>query len=157
MSSINNQPKEEKEYQFNYPKYIYIKGHDLNFKSPILKNNTYRYRCKNHQCKYFIKNKEENLHKILNNEKEVNYIECNEHENHKEAMKVKISSDNIVTEEEINKLAYQLILNNINQPLSFHLDNLKNNKINWKKNKIRNLLYNIRESKFPKDYVFFLQ
>ena len=80
------------------------------------------------------------MHKILNNEKEVNYIEYNEHENHKEAMKVKISSGNIVTEEEINKLAYQLILNNIDQPLSFHLFNLKNNKINWKKIKIRNLL-----------------
>ena len=108
MSSINNQPKEEKENQFNNPKYINIKGHDLNFKSPILKDNTYRYRCKNQQCKYFIKIKEENLHKILNNEKEVNYIECNEHENHKEAMKVKISSGNIVTEEEINKLAISI-------------------------------------------------
>ncbi len=77
------------------------------------------------------------MHKILNkekDEKEVNYIECNEYENHKESIKVKISSGN-VTEEEINKLAYQLILNYINQPLSFHLDNLKNNKINWKKTK----------------------
>ena len=62
-------------------------------------------------------------------------------------MKVKISSGNIVTEEEINKLAYQLILNNIDQPLSFHLFNLKNNKINWKKIKIRNLLQGIKISK----------
>ena len=69
MSSINNQPKEEKENQFNNPKYINIKGHDLNFKSPILKDNTYRYRCKNQQCKYFIRINKENLHKILNNEK----------------------------------------------------------------------------------------
>ena len=43
---------------------------------------------------------------------------------------------------------------NINQGLEFHVNNYKNNKINWKKNKIRKLLYTIRESNFPKDEIF---
>ena len=78
MPIINNQPKEEKEYRSNYPKYSNIKEYDLNFKSPILKNNTYRWGYRNRHCKYFIKIREENLHKILNNGKEGNYIERNE-------------------------------------------------------------------------------
>ena len=45
-------------------------------------------------------------------------------------------------------------MKNINQPLQFHIDNFKNNKINWKISKIRNLLYKIRKSKFPKDEIF---
>lgn len=48
----------------------------------------------------------------------------------------------------------ELILNNMNQPLQFHLDNLKNNNIKWKKTKVRNLLYKIREEKYPKDEIF---
>ena len=142
------------ESQFNYPKYINIKGYDLNFKQPILKDNIYRYRCRNRQCKYFVKINEKNLHKLLNKEKEIEYTKYNEHENHKENIKVKIDSTSILTEEEINKLAHQLILNNINQTLSFHLENFKNNNINWKINKIRKLLYKIRELKFPKDEIF---
>lgn len=45
-------------------------------------------------------------------------------------------------------------MKNINQPLQFHIDNFKNIKINWKISKIRNLLYKIRKSKFPKDEIF---
>ena len=92
--------------------------------------------------------------KLLNNEKKIGYTEYNEYENHKENIKVKIDSSTVITEEEINKLIYQLILNNINQTLSFHFENFKNNNINWKKNKVLNLLYKIRELKFPKDEIF---
>ena len=45
----------EKEDQTNidYPKYIYIKGYQLNYKSPPLKDNILRYRCRNGKFKYF--------------------------------------------------------------------------------------------------------
>ena len=40
-----------KEYVFFYPNYINIKGYELNFKSPILNNNIYRYKFKNWKSK----------------------------------------------------------------------------------------------------------
>ena len=49
-----------------------------------------------------------------------------------------------------------MIKTNINEPLDFHLQNFKLNKINWKKNKIKNLLYTIRESIYPKEEIFLM-
>ena len=43
------------------------------------------------------------------------------------------SCDNVKAEEEIDKLAIQMINFNINQGLEFHFNNFKNNQINWKK------------------------
>ena len=43
---------------------------------------------------------------------------------------------------------------NINEPLNFHINNFKNNNINLKQGQIRNLLYSIREEKYPKDDKF---
>ena len=42
----------------------------------------------------------------------------------------------------------------MNEPLEFHLNNFANNKILWKKSKIRKLLYTLREEAYPKDSVF---
>ena len=139
----------------NFPKYIYIKGYQLNYKSPPLKGNIHRYRCRNRSCKYFIKIDSTNLKKIINNDKDnISYTEINQHENHKENIIIKMENGNAITEEGINKLARQLITLNLNEPLDFHLANFKNNSINWKKGKIRKLLYSIREEKYPKDQIF---
>ena len=138
MSNNENKGIEE---AIAYPNYINIKGFQLNFKSPILKDNIYRYRCTNRKCKYFVKLDEINLKKIINKDKNITYTEFNKHENHKEINKTTNTTDNVLTEEDINKLGTQLIINNIGQPLQFHMDNLKNNNINWKKAKIRSLLY----------------
>ena len=81
-------------------------------------------------------------------------MEFNQYENQKDEMKIQTNTDIILTEDDLNKIAKQLIINNIDKPLQFHLDNLKNNKINWKKAKVRNLLYKIREEAFPKDEIF---
>ena len=43
-----------------------------------------------------------------------------------------------------------LILN-LNEPLEFHINNFQNNNINWKKGKIRKLLYSIHDEKYKKD------
>lgn len=76
------------------------------------------------------------------------------HENHKnKSLKVE-TSDEVELEDEKNKLAIQMINFNINQGLEFHVNNFKNNNINWKKDKIRRLLYAIRESNYPKDEIF---
>ena len=61
------------------------------------------------------------------------FEEIKEHENHIiKTIKVE-SSDNIETEQDINKLAVQLINLNITQGLEFHVNNFRNNRINWKK------------------------
>ena len=52
----------------NIPKRLTIKGNELHYKDPPLKNNIYRYRCRNGTCKYFIKINETNLKKVINNE-----------------------------------------------------------------------------------------
>ena len=96
-----------------YPNYINIKGYQLNFKSPILKNNIYRYRCTNRKCKYFVKLDEINLRKIINKDKNITYPEFNKHENHKEVIKTNNTTDNILTLEDLNKLGTKLIINNI--------------------------------------------
>ena len=40
------------------------------------------------------------------------------------------------------------------EPPSFRLNNLHNNKINWNKEKIKNLLYKLREEKYPNNNLF---
>lgn len=138
----------------NIPKFINIKGYELNYKSPLLKGNIFRFRYRKIGCKYFIRINEENLNKILNKEKNITFEEINIHENHKnKSIKVE-TSDDVETEQDKNKLAIQLINFNIYQSLEFHVNNFKNNQINWKKNKIRRLLYAIRESTYPKDEIF---
>ena len=138
----------------NIPKFLSVKGYQLNYKSPPLKGNIFRFRYRKSGCKYFIRINEENLNKILNKENEVTFEEINEHTNHlNKSIKVE-TSDNVKTEEEINKLAIQLINFNLNQSLEYHVNNFKNNNIRWKKNNIRRLLYTTRESVFPKEEIF---
>ena len=38
----------------NFQKF-FLEGYQLNYKSPPLKGNMHRYRCRNRRCKYFIK------------------------------------------------------------------------------------------------------
>ena len=74
----------------------------------------------------------------------------NIHENHKEINYINDDGD-IKSEAQIKKIATNLIKLNLKEPISFHINNLKNNKINLKKSTIRNLLYSLREETFPRD------
>ena len=56
----------------------------------------------------------------------------NVHTNHKE-IKYIIDDGDIKSEEQIKKIATNLIKLNLKEPLSFHINNLKNNKITLKK------------------------
>ena len=66
--NINNQPAYITD---NVPRTLIIKGFDLYYKAPALKNNEYRYRCRKTGCKYFIKINRENLTKISNKENNI--------------------------------------------------------------------------------------
>ena len=149
--NINIQPAYKTD---NVPRTLIIKCFDLYYKTPALKNNKYRYRRRKTGCKYFIKINRENLTKLSNKENDIIYTEYNQHSSHIEKLNNKEEKDNIRTVEEEQKFANSLITPNINQPLEFHLTKFKNNKILWKKNKIRNLIYNTREELFPKEEEF---
>jgi len=62
--------------------------------------------------------------------------------------------DSVRTEKNCEQLDRKLIILNLNEPLEFHANNLIINKINLKKSRIRKMLYNRREEKYPKDEDF---
>ena len=51
-------------------------------------------------------------------------------------------------------MAKALILASINKPLSFHLNNLKNNNITLTKNQTKKILQKIREDIYPSNDIF---
>ena len=137
----------------NVPRLLNINGYDLAYKDPPLKGNIYRYRCRKAGCQYFIKIDKTNIDKLQAKETGVIYTEINQHK-HKKELITNFISDNIKLEIECDKLAKKLIQQNLTEPFDFQVDNLKNNKINWNKGKIRRLLYSMREESFPKDDEF---
>ena len=56
------------------PRIITIKGIDLFYKEPPLKNDIYVYRCRKSHCKYFIRINKTNIDKVLNKESIIQYI-----------------------------------------------------------------------------------
>ena len=122
--------KEEYAYKkYQVPRLLNIKGYDITFKNPPLSGEIFRYRCWTNKCNYFIKINHENITKLLNKEKEVEFEEVNSHTNHKEVKNI-IKNSEIKTEEEIKILTKVLIKMNLKEPLNFHIENLKNNKVN---------------------------
>ena len=101
----------------NIPKHIFIKGYELNFKQPPLKDNILRYRCRNGKCNYFVKIDQENLKKLIDKgQNNVVYTEYSKHDKHNEDKIVNFENGNIATEFQINKIARQLIILNLNEP-----------------------------------------
>ena len=137
----------------NVPRSIFIKGYELTYKDPPLKNNIFKYRCRKQGCNYSVKIDKENLSKLEENNKDITYVENNTHI-HKSYNNISINIEKVLNENQALVLAEKLIRTNINEPLNFHIENLHNNKINFHKSKIRKILYSIREEKYPKDQDF---
>ena len=55
------------------PRVLTIKGIELYYKEPPLKNDIYVYRCRKKQCKYYIKINKENIDKIISNNSKISY------------------------------------------------------------------------------------
>ena len=81
-------------------------------------------------------------------EEEIKYTLFNEYSNHK-GNEVTILSSNTIISNNLEKLAINLIKQNITEPLEFHIKNFNNNNINYFYNKIKNLLQKIREANLP--------
>ena len=152
----NHKDKEQAAYiAYKVPHILIIDGQEFYFKAPPLKNDIYKYRCRKSQCNYYIKISRDEINKFQNKEKDINYTEFNQHSNHIDKIIKQKSSNNIRKPEEEYKIGLSLIKLNINQGLSFHLTNFENNNINWRKGKIRALLYKLLEEFFPKEEEFF--
>ena len=65
-----------------------------------------------------------------------------------------VGSEDIKTKEEEKQIAILLIKANLMEPPSFHINNLHNNKINWNKKRIENLVYKLQEEKYPNNNIF---
>jgi len=53
-------------------------------KNSSVSGGIFRYKCRTNKCNYFIKIEGENITKLLNKEKEVEFVEFNTHTNHNE-------------------------------------------------------------------------
>ena len=123
----------------------------------ILDNSLLSYRCIHWRYKVSVKISVENAKTINKNEinnKAVDFTFLGIHENNSESSKEDISIKEIKTERENYDLAKKLICNNLTLPLLFHIQNLDANKILLPRTKIKNILQQLREEKFPKDDQF---
>ena len=93
------------------PRVLTIKGIELYYKEPPLKNDIYVYRCRKKQCKCYIK-MDKNNDIIISNNSNISFTEINEHSEHDE-QKIKlvenINKDEIRTEDDSKELAVKLI------------------------------------------------
>ena len=131
LINIINNPKSE---DINPIKEINIGNYKYKFKDTLKKG--YCYRCVNRaNCKLTILIEKAEYKKIMENNKSEN-------------IKYTINS-----KDELN-LAKTLIKANIDKTPIFHINNLRNNNINWSNNKIRNLVYRVQEEEYPSNKIF---
>ena len=60
--------------QYDVPSTLIIKGYDLYFKAPPLKNEEFKYRCRKTDGRYFIKINSENIEKFKKMKKILNIL-----------------------------------------------------------------------------------
>ena len=136
------------------PKYIIIKEYKYSFKNE-LKNGNYSYRCYHRNCKVLITINKENLDKIKNDNK-FEYTTNNKEHSCNLNKPIIEDINNVNTENEIINLATDLIKNQIDRSLTWHIENLNNNNIFLSKIKIKNILQKVREIKYDSDNDFLL-
>ena len=138
------------------PQNIIFQNESYTFKKELI-NSFVSYRCINRKCNASLKISLEDAKKIENKEEgisEIDFTVVGNHDVHKSEKKFSESTDKIKTEKENLELAKKLIKNNLQMPLSFHIQNLNTNKIIISNNKLKNLLQSLREENFPKDDIF---
>ena len=114
----------------------------------------YTYRCTHRtKCKVVIKIKKSELIKYKEEQNlDLNYEITSKEKNH--TCNNAIIKEKKTNKTENNSIATALILSNINKPISFHLENFKNNNLYKTKNQVERLLQKIRENNFPLDVDF---
>ena len=144
--------------KFDIPKYIIIKEYKYSFKNE-LKNGNYSYRCYHRNCKVLITINKENLDKIKRNnnlDHKFEYTTNNKEHSCNPTKPIIEDVNNVSTENETINLATDLIKNQIDRSLTWHIENLNNNNIYLRKIKIKNILQKVREIKYDSDNDFLL-
>ncbi len=113
------------------PSSLTISGYKYTFKTSKKNENEFIYRCQCRACKAQITINKDNILKILSNAniENISLIKGKHELSCKKNEVINVKADNINTEEKEKILARELILQNLNEPLTFHLNNLKNNNI----------------------------
>ena len=134
----------------NIRKKLIHEGYILHYKT-ILQNSIVSYRCSSRKdCKVIVHFKESdvqinNSNSILNSVKQYHFHTCDK-SNHE-------LSNNQKQSETTNKIQ-NLILYNIEKPLSFHISNIKNNGFILSDRSVRYLLAMTRSLNYPSDTKF---
>ena len=161
----NKQDKKFKEEKDEYPpRSIIIGNYTYTYKDT--NKSGFSYRCKfKSLCNFTMTIDSENLDIIIKQESKpikfkktsIKYPNhtCKIKENSKSNLDNNTLDNNIITEnisytkKELYKTASILIKQNLHLKPLWHKNNLKNNNIDLSLNKIRNILYSLREEKFP--------
>ena len=151
-----------KEINLNIPRKLFLDDYEYTYKDELV-NDYYTYRCTHkYDCKVVLKiHLDELINYNKNNKKEIKYIITSSKKIH---TCKSIKNDNNKNDEEefvlannIKKnkdLIYAIILKNLNKPLSFHMDNLKNNNVILTTNQIKWILQKLREKEYVSDEIF---
>ena len=153
---MEDKKQKTKYEELGIPKNIIIQNNTYSFKKELLNDNV-SYRCIHRKCKAGLKISIANAKKIEDNEGALNTIDFSingEHTNHPNEKNIVLEGEKVKTEKKLIEMAKILIKQNIQNPLSFHIQNLESNNIKISKIKIKNILQNFREDNFPKDDIF---
>ena len=144
-----------KNSNFEAPKYLTINEYKYSLKGE-LKNEIYSYRCFHRKCGVLLSIDKKELNKIIENPgsgESIKFISNKKlHNCGKELITEAIN--NIKTETKSIDLAIKLINNQIDMPLSWHIENLKKNNLIFTKAQIKNFLQEQREINYESDKEF---
>ena len=134
---------------------IIIEKNRYTYKAKFKNKDNFIYRCSNRKNKAQVTINKDKLLKLLtkNKDSNINHIGKNPHSyDIKKENKIKeVPSEKILIEEVISKLGNNLIKYHREKSLSFHIDNLKVNKIPFNIIKIKNLLQKFRGENYLND------
>jgi len=150
-----------KSERLGIPNRLLIEGYRYSFKD-VLKNNRFSYKCRARHCGVLMNIERKELDKLkLNGHNEIHYILSKEHtciikkdENENRPSNILQKEENRVREKEAFNREKSTVLYNIDKPLSWHVNNMKELNFEMSNEKIRNILQYQKEKKFPYDNQF---
>ena len=122
-------------------------NYDQNIIKPLKFLNSHDESCLN---KNLIINNKINFKLITNNLTKIN----NNFDNQINILDKELIINNKFINLDFKNKTYELINNNINKPLSFHIENFKNNNFDFSDNQIKYLLFKVRANNFPNNDKF---
>ena len=139
------------------PKELLINKYLYSFKKKLSADN-YSYRCVNRNTctTTLITISKKELEYKKNKKDTIINPKLNKHHTYKGTIIESTNANEVKTEEELVKLASELISLNTDKILGWHVQKLDEQNIHLKFHVIKNLVYNIKQSKYVNDDIFLL-